>query len=67
MASQGDDDMPGHVKCSLMGASLSVPIADGKLHMAPNQALLLCEHRNMGGWSGGHQRTLVLTVLGDPL
>lgn len=58
--------MPGHVKCSLMGASLSVPVKDGKLQMAPNQALLLCEHRNMGGWGGGHMRTLVLTVLGDP-
>jgi thiamine phosphate synthase YjbQ (UPF0047 family) len=63
---EGDDDMPGHVKSTLLGASLSVPITEGVLALGADQALLLCEHRDAGGWGGGHQRTLVLTVLGDP-
>lgn len=62
---EGDDDMPGHVKSTLMGASLTLPLSGGKLALGEGQGILLCEHRNMGGWGGGHQRSIVITVQGQ--
>jgi len=56
---EGPDDMPGHVKSTLMGVSLSLPITDGQLALAANQAIFLCEHRN-----GRSNRTVVITVQG---
>ncbi|WP_293297107.1 secondary thiamine-phosphate synthase enzyme YjbQ [Pedobacter sp. UBA4863] len=46
---EGDDDMPAHIKSSLMGASVLVPITNGKLNLGTWQGIYLCEHRNYGG------------------
>jgi secondary thiamine-phosphate synthase enzyme len=107
---EGDDDMPGHVKSSLMGASLNIPIKQGRLALGTWQGLylngkcmlsvcsvcsfrpsidrslavscelrllfltlsllLLCfvlyiEHRDQGGWGGGHQRQIIVTLQGQ--
>jgi secondary thiamine-phosphate synthase enzyme len=59
---EGPDDMPAHVKASLMGSSVSIPIAGGRLQLGTWQGIYLCEHRNRGG-----SRSLVLTVYGEPL
>jgi len=56
---EGSDDMPAHVKASLFGSSVSVPIADGRLQLGTWQGIYLCEHRNRGG-----RRRLVLTAQG---
>jgi len=58
---EGPDDMPAHVKSSLMGSSVSIPIANGRLQLGTWQGIYLCEHRNRGG-----SRSLVLTVCGEP-
>jgi len=55
---EGSDDMPAHVKSSLVGSSVSVPITNGKLNLGTWQGISLCEFRNHGG-----SRKLVLTVL----
>lgn len=57
---EGPDDMPAHVKCSLLGASLSIPISQGRLCLGTWQGIYLCEHRNHGG-----ERSLVLTIQGE--
>lgn len=57
---EGDDDMPAHIKCSILGASVTVPITDGRLNLGTWQGIYLCEHRNHAGG-----RTLVATVQGD--
>lgn len=46
---EGDDDMPAHIKSSLMGASIQIPITNGKLNLGTWQGIYLCEHRNHGG------------------
>ena len=58
---EGPDDMPAHVKASMMGASVSLPITDGRPNLGPWQGVYLCEHRNRAGG-----RTLVLTLTGEP-
>lgn len=55
--SEGPDDMPAHVKSSLLGSSVTVPIMGGQLALGTWQGIYLCEHRNRGG-----SRKLVLTV-----
>ena len=55
---EGADDMPAHVKSSLVGASLTIPISGGRLNLGTWQGVYLCEFRNRGG-----SRRLVLTVL----
>jgi len=57
---EGPDDMPAHVKASLMGSSLTIPVADGTLALGTWQGVYLCEHRNHGG-----ARSLVLTLWGE--
>lgn len=57
---EGPDDMPAHVKSSLLGGSVTVPIRRGELCLGTWQGIYLCEHRNRGGG-----RKLVLTVWGD--
>jgi secondary thiamine-phosphate synthase enzyme len=57
---EGPDDMPAHVKSSLLGASLTIPISEGRLCLGTWQGIYLCEHRNHGG-----QRSLVLTMQGE--
>ena len=56
------DDMPGHVKSSIVGASLAVPVAGAKAVMPAGLGVYLCEHRNSGGWGGGHSRKIVVSV-----
>ena len=55
---EGSDDMPAHIKSSVVGSSVSVPITNGKLNLGTWQGIYLCEFRNRGG-----QRKIVLTVL----
>lgn len=57
---EGPDDMPAHVKASLLGSSVTVPIHAGRLCLGTWQGIYLCEHRNHGG-----RRRLVLTLQGD--
>lgn len=57
---EGPDDMPAHVKSSLLGNSLTVPVKDGRLVLGTWQGIYLCEHRNRAGG-----RRLVLTLQGD--
>lgn len=56
---EGPDDMPAHVKGSLMGFSLTIPIGDGRLRLGTWQGIYLCEHRDRGG-----RRSLVITLNG---
>jgi len=58
--SEGPDDMPAHVKSSLLGSSISVPVARGRLALGTWQGIYLCEHRDSGG-----SRRLVATVVGE--
>lgn len=46
---EGDDDMPAHVKCSLLGPFLTLPVRDGKLALGTWQGIYLCEFRDYGG------------------
>jgi secondary thiamine-phosphate synthase enzyme len=57
---EGPDDMPAHVKASLMGPSLTIPVVNGELGLGTWQGIYLCEHRNHGG-----PRNLLLTLYGD--
>ena len=56
---EGADDMPAHVKAAMLGTSVTVPIANGRLCLGTWQGIYLCEHRDHGG-----PRRLVLTVHG---
>jgi len=56
---EGSDDMPAHLKASLLGSSVEVPITNGRLNIGTWQGVYLCEHRNYGG-----SRKLVLTAFG---
>ncbi|KAL3776632.1 hypothetical protein ACHAW5_000889 [Stephanodiscus triporus] len=62
---EGEDDMPGHVKSSLMGASLNIPIRNGRLALGTWQGIYLNEHRDQGGWGGGHTRNIIITLQGQ--
>ena len=57
---EGPDDMPAHIKASLLGSSIQIPISNGKLNIGIWQGIYLCEHRNFGG-----SRQLVLTAFGN--
>jgi secondary thiamine-phosphate synthase enzyme len=57
---EGPDDMPAHIKASLLGCSLTIPIARGRLALGTWQAIYLCEHRDAGG-----PRSLVATAWGE--
>jgi secondary thiamine-phosphate synthase enzyme len=57
---EGADDMPAHVKASLLGSSVSVPIRDGRLALGTWQGVYLGEHRDHGG-----SRTLIVTLQGE--
>ena len=57
---EGSDDMPAHLKASLLGSSVSIPITDGKLNLGTWQGIYLCEHRNRGS-----DRKLIITVQGS--
>ncbi|WP_166965436.1 secondary thiamine-phosphate synthase enzyme YjbQ [Yeosuana marina] len=57
---EGSDDMPAHIKSSVLGSSVQIPITNGKLNMGIWQGIYLCEHRNYGG-----SRQLVVTAFGN--
>jgi len=57
---EGPDDMPAHLKASMLGCSVMVPIRNGRLALGTWQGIYLCEHRNYGG-----QRNLVITAWGE--
>lgn len=56
---EGPDDMPAHIKASLLGSSVSIPIRDGRLQLGMWQGIYLCEHRDQAT-----SRTLVITLAG---
>ena len=57
---EGSDDMPAHIKASLLGTSVQIPITNGRLNLGTWQGIYLCEHRNRSG-----SRRLVLTLIGQ--
>jgi secondary thiamine-phosphate synthase enzyme len=57
---EGPDDMPAHIKASLLGPSLTLPVRDGSLALGTWQGIYLCEHRDRGG-----PRSLRLTLAGE--
>ncbi|SDX81978.1 secondary thiamine-phosphate synthase enzyme [Lutibacter oricola] len=56
---EGSDDMPAHIKASLLGPSIQIPITNGRLNLGTWQGIYLCEHRDFGG-----SRKLVITAFG---
>ena len=56
---EGPDDMPAHLKASILGSSISIPISNGHLNMGTWQGIYLCEHRN-----NAFQRKMVATIQG---
>lgn len=57
---EGPDDLPAHIKSSLLGSSLNIPIANGQPKLGIWQGIYLCEHRNHGG-----SRSIMVTVQGE--
>jgi len=57
---EGPDDMPAHIKASVLGPSLSLPVRDGRLALGTWQGIYLCEHRERGG-----PRSVVVTLMGE--
>ena len=59
---EGSDDMPAHIKSSIIGNSVTIPISNGNLNLGTWQGIYLCEHRNLG-----HQRKLIITINGEKI
>lgn len=57
---EGSDDMTSHIKSSLLGHSVSIPVTRGSFNLGTWQGIWLCEHRNQGG-----RRRLIITVIGS--
>ncbi|MBC7487586.1 MAG: YjbQ family protein [Cytophagaceae bacterium] len=57
---EGPDDMPAHVKTSLLGSSLTIPVKDGRFLLGTWQGIYLCEHRDQG-----EDRKVTITALGS--
>ncbi len=57
---EGTDDMTSHIKASIIGSSVTVPVTNGKLNLGTWQGIYLCEHRNHGG-----SRKVVVTLTGS--
>jgi secondary thiamine-phosphate synthase enzyme len=57
---EGPDDMPAHIKASLLGSSVTIPITDGRFNLGSWQGLYLCEHRDRA-----RPRRIVITVFGE--
>ena len=57
---EGTDDMPAHLKTSILGCSLNIPVSNGQLRLGTWQGIYLCEHRDNGG-----SRRVVVTVQGE--
>ena len=58
--SEGSDDMPAHIKSTIIGTSLTIPITNGQLNLGTWQGIYLCEHRNHAG-----NRKIVVTINGE--
>lgn len=58
--SEGSDDMPAHIKSSLLSNSIIIPITNGRLNLGTWQGIYLCEHRNNGG-----TRKICVTINGE--
>jgi secondary thiamine-phosphate synthase enzyme len=58
---EGPDDMTSHIKASIIGSGLTIPVANGKFNLGTWQGIYLCEHRNHGG-----SRKIVVTIIGEP-
>lgn len=56
---EGPDDMPAHIKASLLGPSLMIPVTNGNLNLGTWQGIYLCEHRDRGG-----SRRIVISIFG---
>ena len=56
---EGADDMPAHLKSSILGSSVTLPITNGKFNLGTWQGIYLCEHRNSGG-----SRKIIVTISG---
>ena len=57
---EGTDDMTSHIKASLLGSSVTVPVTNGRFNLGTWQGIYLCEHRNHGG-----TRKIVITLIGE--
>jgi secondary thiamine-phosphate synthase enzyme len=57
---EGSDDLPAHLKTSILGCSLNIPVTKGRLNMGIWQGIYLCEHRNHGG-----SRSILITLQGE--
>ena len=57
---EGSDDLPAHIKSSLLGSSLNIPVTEGQPKLGTWQGIYLCEHRNHGG-----SRRIIVTVQGE--
>ena len=57
---EGPDDMPAHLKSSILGSSITIPISNGKLNLGTWQGIYLCEHRN-----NASKRKIVITLSGN--
>ena len=57
---EGADDMPAHIKSSMFGPTVTIPVTNGGLNLGTWQGVFLCEHRDQGG-----RRRLVLTLQGE--
>lgn len=57
---EGSDDLPAHIKASLLGPSVTLPLTSGRLNLGTWQGIYLCEHRDHGG-----SRRLLVTVQGE--
>ncbi|GAB3325324.1 YjbQ family protein [Haliea atlantica] len=57
---EGSDDLPAHLKSSIIGPSVQIPVTKGRLNLGTWQGIYLCEHRNRGG-----SRRVVITLQGE--
>ncbi|MFC3033648.1 secondary thiamine-phosphate synthase enzyme YjbQ [Pseudoalteromonas fenneropenaei] len=57
---EGDDDMPAHIKSSILGVTVTIPVADGRLQLGTWQGIYLGEHRDQGG-----ARKIIATLQGE--
>lgn len=57
---EGPDDMTSHIKSSLLGSTVSIPISNGRFNLGTWQGIYLCEHRNYGG-----ARKIIITLIGE--
>ena len=57
---EGTDDMTSHIKATIIGSSVTIPISNGRFNLGTWQGIYLCEHRNYGG-----ARDIVVTILGE--